>query len=138
MSSGRRVRQGQAAVGWVADGRAITAWKDPRTGTDIVYAATLDAALGVLDAPRALPEGLALAASVNPARDGVGLRLDAAEAGDVTVTLYDVSGRVRSERSVAGPAWGAEVRFDRIPPGLYFASAAQNGDRAQAKVVVVR
>jgi hypothetical protein len=130
--------QGQAVVGWVSNGRAITAWKDPRTGTDVVYAAALDATLGVLDAPRVATGRLALTARMNPARDAVELQLDSAEAGDVTVTLYDVSGRAQSEQVVTGPVRSASMRFAGLRPGLYFANAAQRGARASTKFVVVR
>jgi hypothetical protein len=130
--------QAQPVVGFVSNGRAITAWKDARTGTDIVYAATLDASLGVLDAPRPVPGRLALAPGANPSRDLVELRLDAPESGDVTLRLYDVAGRMSSERVVTGPARSASVRFTGLRPGLYFASAIQHGTQASTRVVVVR
>jgi hypothetical protein len=130
--------QGQPAVAWVSNGRAIVAWKDARTGTDIVYAAALDAVRGVLDVPRAEPGRLALAARANTSRDWVELQLDAAGPGDVTVTLYDVSGRVQSVRVIAGPARSANVRFEGLRPGLYFASAAGGGEHASTRVVLVR
>ena len=130
--------QAQPALGLVSNGRAIVAWKDPRTGTDVVYAAALDAALGVLDAPRPSTGRLALAPAANPARDAVELRLDGVEAGEVRVTLYDVTGRVEAEQSLAGPARAATVRFAGLRPGLYFARAIQGSERTDARVVVVK
>lgn len=130
--------QAQAAVSWVSNGRAIAAWKDARTGTDIVYAAALDAARGVLDGPRVASGRLSLAAGANPTRGAVELRLDSPDGGEVTVTLYDVSGRVQAEQVVAGPTHAASVRFAGLRPGLYFANATRGGVRAGARVAVTR
>jgi hypothetical protein len=120
----------------VSTGRAIVAWNDARTGTDIVYAVSIDALTGV-DAPRAAATHLALAAGANPARGGVELRLDAADAGDVRVTLYDVAGRVQAERAVTGPMRAASVRFDGLRPGVYLARASQGGSIASTRVAVL-
>jgi hypothetical protein len=37
-----------------------------------------------------------------------------------------------------GPTRAAVARFEGLPPGLYFASAAQNGSHASTRVVVIR
>src|ERR1051325_10642155 len=126
------------AIDLVSTGRAITAWNDRRTGASIVYAAALDAGLGVLAVPRDAGPRLALAPVANPARDALELRLDAADAGDVRVTLFDVSGRVRAERTLAGPARERSLRFVGLPPGLYLARASQSGSTTLTRVAVLR
>jgi hypothetical protein len=130
--------QARPAVGWVSNGRAIAAWNDSRTGTNIVYAAALDAARGVLDVPRAGAARLALAPRVNPGHSAVELRIDAPGSGEVHVQLFDVSGRLRAERSVSGPVQGAAARFAGLEPGVYLVSAAQADERSTARVAVLR
>src|SRR5262245_61805645 len=130
--------QGSLAIEKVSTGRAIVAWNDTRSGSFRVYSLLLDASFVSLDAPPAGHAALALAARANPARGAVELRLDALDEGDVRVTLYDVSGRALAERTVSGPARRADVRFDRLPPGLYFAVAGQRGAVASTRVAVVR
>jgi hypothetical protein len=125
------------SLGLVSTGRAIVAWNDARTGTDIVYAAAIDAVKGVLDVPRPATTRLALAAGVNPARGGVELRINAESAGDVRVTLYDVAGRVQAERALAGPMRAASVRFDGLRPGVYLARASQGGTSASTRIAVL-
>ena len=129
--------QAGPALGLVSTGRAIVAWNDTRTGTDVVYAAALDVVKGVLDVPRAGAERLALAPGVNPARGGIELRIDAAGTGDVRVTLFDVAGRIQAERAVAGPVRSAGVRFDGLRPGLYLARASQGGASASTRIAVL-
>ena len=125
------------ALNLVSPGRAIVAWNDARTGTDIVYAAALDAARGVLDVPRAAAAGLALAPGANPAHGGIELRLDAAGPGDVRVTLFDVAGRVQAERIVAGPVRATHLHFDGLRPGLYLARATQAGANTNTRIAVL-
>src|SRR5437667_27670 len=79
-------------------------------------------------------EHLSLAPAANPARDALVLQLNAAEPGDVRVTLFDVSGRVRAERTLVGPARARTVRFDGLPAGLYFARASQAGSSTLARI----
>jgi hypothetical protein len=126
------------AIDLVSTGRAITAWNDRRTGTSVVYAAALDAGLGVLAVPRPMATRIALAASANPARGAIELRLDAADAGDVRVSLLDITGRVRAERTLDGPARERSLRFERVPPGLYFARATQAGASTVTRIAVLR
>jgi len=130
--------QQQPAIDLVSTGRAITAWNDARTGTSIVYAAALDATRGVLSVPLAPASHLTLAATTNPARGGLELRLNAGDTGDVRVTLLDVSGRVRAERTVTGPARERAVRFDGLEPGLYFARASRAGASTLTRIAVLR
>jgi hypothetical protein len=130
--------QGSSAIERVSAGRAIVAWNDTRSGSLRVYALVLDATHGALDVPAPATTRIALAARANPAHGAVELRLDALEAGDVRVTLYDVGGRALAERTVAGPARTGAVRFDGLPPGLYFAVAGQRGAVASTRVAVVR
>jgi len=130
--------QAGPAIDLISPGRAITAWNDPRTGTNIVYAAALDATMGVLSSPPPNVSRLALAPHANPARGGLELKLSATDEGEVKVTLFDVSGRVRAERIVAGPGRELNVRFTGLEPGLYVASALQAGERTFTRVVVLR
>ena len=130
--------QASPAIDIVSPGRAIVAWSDSRLGSQAVFALVLDATHGALDAPPARIARLALAARANPARGALELSVDAAEAGEVHVALYDVGGRILAKRTVAGPARAADVRFDRLSPGLYFAVAGQRGAIASTRVAVVR
>jgi hypothetical protein len=125
------------ALDLVSTGRAIVAWNDARTGTDIVYSAALDAAHGVLDVPRAAAPRLSLAPGANPAHGGLELRLDAAGAGDVRVMLFDIAGRVQAERTVAGPVRSAGLKFDGLRPGLYLARATQAGASTNTHIAVL-
>jgi len=129
--------QVEPAIGWVSNGRAITAWSDQRGGSNAVYALTLDAGTVVLDVPAAPAIRLALAPRTNPARHGIDLRLDTGAAGDVRIALFDVSGRRLAEQTVAGPSRATPVRFEEARPGLYFVTAARGGERTSARVVVV-
>jgi hypothetical protein len=127
----------QPALGLVSTGRAIVAWNDARTGTDIVYAAALDVAHGVLEVPRPATARLVLAPGANPAHGGLALRLDAAGAGDVRVTLYDVAGRVQAERTLSGPVRAAGLHFEGLRPGLYLVRASQGGAIANTRIAVL-
>ena len=51
--------------------------------------------------------------------------------------LVDVTGRIRAERVLPGPARDLRVRFDASGTGLYFLMAEQRGVRASARVAVV-
>jgi hypothetical protein len=130
--------QQSPAIDLVSTGHAITAWSDARTGTSIVYAAALDAGLGVLAVPRPAVAHLALAPAANPARDVLELRLDAAGAGEVRVTLTDISGRVQGERRLEGPARGTRLRFHGLAPGVYLARASQAGSSTLTRITVLR
>jgi len=127
----------QPALNLVSPGRAIVAWNDARTGTDVVYAAALDVAKGVLGVPAPLVARLALAPGTNPSHGGIELRLDAAGLGDVRVTLFDVAGRVQAERIVAGPVRATHLHFDGLRPGLYLARATQAGTNASTRIAVL-
>jgi hypothetical protein len=129
--------QRDAAIGWVSNGRAIAAWSDQRSGDDAVYSLTLDATTGPLGVPPDSPRRLALAPRMNPARGAIELRLDASEAGEVRVALFDVSGRRLAEQVVAGPGRAVPVRFQGVRPGLYFVTASRGGERVSARVAVV-
>jgi len=130
--------QSGPALGEVSNGRAIAAWSDPRTGTAVVYAAALDAAKGVLGVPAPVTARLALAPRTNPGRGAVDVRIDAAGLGEVRVQVFDVSGRLRAERSLSGPAQAFGVRFAGLEPGVYLVSALQDGARSLARVAVLR
>ena len=130
--------QGSPAIERISTGRAVVVWNDSRLGFRSVYALLLDATHGALDAPPIGGARLALAAAANPARGAIQLRLDALDAGDVRVTLYDVGGRAIAERRLSGPARTGGVRFDGLPPGLYFAVAGQRGAVATTRVAIVR
>jgi len=130
--------QSGPALGAVSSGRAIAAWSDPRTGTAVVYAAALDATKGVLGVPAPATARLALAPRTNPGRGSVDVRIDAAGPGEVRVQVFDVSGRLRAERSISGPTQAFAVRFERLEPGVYLVSALQDGARSLARVAVLR
>jgi hypothetical protein len=131
-------QQAAPAIDLVSPGRAITAWHDARTGTPIVYAAALDVTMGVLDVPLPRAPRLALSPGVNPARGELRLRLSATDAGEVRLTLFDVSGRVRAERVVVGSGRELDVRIDRLEPGLYLARASQGAEQTTTRVAVLR
>jgi len=80
---------------------------------------------------------LSLAPLVNPARDGVELRLSSPDDGPIRVALVDVIGRVRAELILSGPVRDVRVRFDPPGPGLYFLKAEQRGALASGRVAVV-
>lgn len=119
-----------------APGQAIAAWRDFRNGvSEKVYAVSLTAAGGVLDAPR--PGGTPVRLSVlqNPARSGLALRCSAPAGTLVEIDLLDVSGRVvRSGQSSAG----GTVRFNGLGSGLYFARARAGQAEVVERVAVVR
>src|SRR2546422_414629 len=111
-TSGTSCSAAPTSTSRMCSGTARSPPASSRTGASIVYAAALDAALGVLAVPGPAAAHLALAPATNPARDALELQLSAADAGDVRVTLFDVSGRVRAERMLAGPARARTLRFD--------------------------
>ena len=153
---------GVVMPGWVADGlpictdptpqqspglvlssphHALATWIDTRTVYQKVYAATLPpdgAETGV--APRTPAVALSVRAAQDPARGTVELVVSSSEAGDVRVTLHDVTGRVVGERVLQGPVSAASVQFGagQLGPGLYFARASRPGATTSARVSLVR
>jgi hypothetical protein len=81
---------------------------------------------------------LALAPVANPARNGVELRVSAPDEAPIRVALVDVTGRIRAEQVLPGPARDLRVRFDAPGTGLYFLRAEQRGVSASARVAVVK
>lgn len=119
---------------------ALATWIDSRAGYQKVYAAALppDAPpAGV--APRLTATALSLKAAQDPARGEVVLLVSSTESGDVRVSLHDVTGRLVSERTIAGPVSDAHVRFatERLVPGLYFARASRAGTLASTRISLV-
>jgi hypothetical protein len=81
---------------------------------------------------------LALAPVANPSRDHVELRVSAPDEAPIRVAIVDVTGRIRAEQVLPGPARDLRVRFDAPGAGLYFLRAEQRGVLASARVAVVR
>ena len=153
---------GVVMPGWVADGlpictdptpqsspglvlssphHALATWIDTRTVYQKVYAAVLPPdgpVAGV--APGTPGVALSVRAAQDPARGTVSLFVTSSEAGDVRVTLHDVTGRVVGERVLQGPVSAASVQFTaaRLGPGLYFARASRSGATTNARVSLVR
>lgn len=75
----------------------------------------------------------------NPATDVVQLRMQPYEAGEYTITLYNMQGqRLARELKYAEPDQVTEVRFDALaayPSGLYLVVIEKNGRTATKKVV---
>jgi hypothetical protein len=153
---------GVVMPGWVADGlpictdptpqlspalvlssphHALATWIDTRTVYQKVFAATLPPDGPVAGVAPGTPRvGLSVRAAQDPARGTVGLFVSSSEAGDVRVTLHDVTGRVVGERVLQGPVNAASVQFaaSRLGPGLYFARAARSGATTNTRVSLVR
>jgi len=117
---------------------AIATWLDTRTGYEKIYAAALPGDGPTAGVPFSGSPRLSLAPAVNPVRGGIELRVSSADDGPIRTTLVDVSGRVRAEQVIAGPARDLRVRFDAPGAGLYFMKAEQRGVLASARVAVVR
>jgi len=149
---------GSVVPGWVADGlpictepsaqssprvlttafdRAIAVWTDSREGALHLYSTLLAADQTVSVAPAAATR-LSLRPASASGHAAVVLWLDTAEPGEVEVALFDVGGRRMAARTLVGPTEHSEVRFDGVPPGLYFAVARQRGAGASARVAVIR
>ncbi len=92
------------------------------------------------------PASVALAQSIpNPARDGVAISFTIPQRGQVSIRLYDVSGRmVRTLYDGPAEAGSHTVRWDRrsasgqrVAPGLYFYDLNVEGARLTRRLVVV-
>lgn len=83
--------------------------------------------------------GLSLAVAPNPFNDQTRLMIDADQAGEVEVALYDLTGRARwlSKKGVA--AGGSSLSLDAggLPAGVYLARATVGGKSVTVKVVKV-
>lgn len=102
-----------------------------------------------LDAPAhdAPPRPIALSAPApNPFRGSTEIRYVLSEAGDVTVDVLDLAGRLvsRIARGSQGAGehvvrWdGRDARGDAMPPGLYLVRVDANGRTAARKVAALR
>jgi len=129
--------QGAADVVLSSPHHGLATWTDSRTGYPKVYAAAMPEDASVAGVPLGRAMHLSLAPLVNPARDGVELRLSSPDDGPIRVALVDVIGRVRAEQILSGPVRDVRVRFDPPGPGLYFLKAEQRGALASGRVAVV-
>jgi hypothetical protein len=95
--------------------------------------------------PRGFATRAALRVSPNPASAAAAFEFELERAGDVSLRVYDVTGRVAkafaSERLAAGRysrVWNLSTARDgRVPPGIHFAELDHSGARHRARVVVV-
>jgi len=122
--------------------RAMVAWRDARIDSGLVMTLALErggpvARTGV---PPGTGESLRLRAAVNPSSGLAELRVMAPPGGPVELDLLDVAGRVVRRASVEGAGAETRVRFEGepLPAGLYFATARRGGERASARVCVLR
>lgn len=92
-------------------------------------------------APPALPRHVALELSSNPVRLAGSVSLLAPRAGSATVRLFDIAGR-EVQRLHDGPVREGRTRLaidtPRLPPGVYLMTARLNGERATARLVILK
>lgn len=84
---------------------------------------------------------LELAAAPNPAGDAFDARIALPAAGEATLAMHDLQGRVVRSRAVrAGAAGHMVVRFESagLPAGLYWLSLRHSGGIARTRVSIVR
>jgi hypothetical protein len=102
---------------------------------------------GVADVPGVAPPlpgttRPVLSVSPNPARDAISVRFTMRASVPATLELIDVTGRrIRSESLEAGTGGEQILRLgglDALPAGVYLACLIQGGERAFARVAVVR
>jgi hypothetical protein len=134
-----------------ADGTRRFAFSDPLPDTPLLYyrvrqrgAGAPDRLSGSLKLGRGADGGL-LASIVgntpNPFRDETTVSFELGEAGDVLLTVWDVSGaRVETLVSGAMPAGRHAVRFDArdLPSGVYFVQLQTAGVRLTHKLTLSR
>lgn len=131
-----------------ASGGAIIVWTDRRTGTESnIYARHVDGsgAEPVLAVASRPGESGRLTVTPNPLRGTAQLALDLPEAGRVEIVVRDVTGRVVArvaEREFAAGlatlSWdGRSATGNRLPSGIYFASAHASRFRATERIVVI-
>jgi 2',3'-cyclic-nucleotide 2'-phosphodiesterase (5'-nucleotidase family)/DNA-binding beta-propeller fold protein YncE len=89
-----------------------------------------------------LPAAFALrGAFPNPASHQATLRFDLPTASEVTVSVFDVTGRLVAERSMDAPAGAdhkAEIHTGGLAPGLYVYRVSAGQQTATGKLTVVR
>ena len=108
---------------------------------DLKWAATVSVP------PRGRDEALWLApAYPNPSRSAVSIGFALPRAGEATLRVYDVSGRlVRTLLQGSLPAGSQSVRWDRrsssgalAPPGVYFYELRVDGQRLARRIVLIQ
>jgi hypothetical protein len=141
--------QGEPALASDGNGGAIVAWQDPRNGDYDIYAQRIAAAgsfpTGVRDASRGRNPALATNRP-NPFSGATTIELDLPVDTEVTVDVFDVSGR-RVRRLEPGrlSAGTMSLRFDSmdergrpLPSGVYFCRVRTAGDMVTRKMVISR
>jgi hypothetical protein len=127
------------ALATPSSGHAIAVWVDRRSGFPQIYSLAFPPDGDVTEVPPSAQARLSLAPVRSPARGAIELDLSASDAGEVSVTLLDVSGRRLEELRRSGPLAAARVRFTRgLPAGLYLVTASQRGRHVTAKVATLR
>jgi hypothetical protein len=89
--------------------------------------------------PASAPSRLALAAGPNPSRGAAMVRLSLPRAETAHFALYDITGRVRFTRDVAGVGEHAIALNDAgvLAPGVYLACVTQAREQAAARLVIL-
>jgi len=123
-------------------------WQDDRSGTNGIYYkfCGVEAATGVEPGETTAGPISRLEASPNPVSSGTAIRFNTAGPCRVTLSVFDVAGRLVWEYHSKGEEpWSHAIPWDgcdssgrSVGPGVYFCRVTAGTEAANTKVVVVR
>ncbi len=130
-------------IGWhAAHGKAVCAWTDTRLGNQDVFVAVIDSLFqsGAVDPVTPVPSSLLLSAYPNPFNGTTTLSYSLAQAGDVSLTVFNTLGQVVSETPIGHLASGEHRHVLHLsqPSGLYLAKITAGRQSAAVKLLLLR